>query len=45
MRGFIAGGITEYRNDTTKFMDAEEKEGGFKLANVAVLTNRESTAR
>ena len=45
MRGLTAGGSTEYRNDTTRPRDGEEMEGGFRLANVAVLTNRESTAR
>ena len=45
MRGFTAGGTTECRNDTTRSRDGEEMEKGFRLANVAVLTNRESTAR
>ena len=45
MRGFTAGGSTEYRNDTTRSRDVEEREGGFKEANTAVLTNREAMAR
>ena len=44
-RGFTAGDTTEYSNDTTRSRAWEEMEGGFRLANVAVLTNRESTAR
>ena len=45
MRGFAAGGTTEYTTETTRSRDGEEKEGGFKWANTAVLTNRETTAR
>ncbi|KAK4807508.1 hypothetical protein QYF61_023731 [Mycteria americana] len=30
MRGFTAGGTTEYRNDTTRSRDGEEMEGGFR---------------
>ncbi|KAK4806568.1 hypothetical protein QYF61_020469 [Mycteria americana] len=44
MRGFTAGGTTEYRNDTTMSRDGEEMERGFKDANMPVLTNRETTA-
>ena len=45
MRGFTAGGTTEYRNDTTRSRDGEEIEDGFRYANTTVLTKRESTAR
>ena len=45
MRGFTAGGTTEYRTDTTRSRDGEEMEGGFRWAKMAVLTNRETTAR
>ena len=45
MRGFRAGGTTEYRTDRDRSRDGEEIEGGFKLANVAVLIKRETTAR
>ena len=45
MRGFTAGGTTENRNDTTRFRDGEEMEGGFRWANMAVLMKRETTAR
>ena len=45
MRGLMAGGTTEYRNDTTRSRDGEEIEDGFRYANTTVLTKRESTAR
>ncbi|KAK4805619.1 hypothetical protein QYF61_016469 [Mycteria americana] len=44
MRGFTAGGTTEYRTATTRSRDGEEMEGGFRQANMAVLINRETTA-
>ena len=45
MRGFRAGGTTEYRTDRATSRDGEEMEGGYRWANMAVLRNRESTAR
>ena len=45
MRGFRAGGTTEYRTDRARSRDGEEMEGGFKLAKNPVLTNRKTTAR
>ncbi|KAK4811210.1 hypothetical protein QYF61_021281 [Mycteria americana] len=45
MRGFTAGGTTEYRNDTTRSRDVVEMEGGFRWANIAMLMYREKTAR
>ena len=45
MRGFTAGGSTEYRNDTTRSREGVEMEGGFRYANMQVVTKRESTAR
>ena len=45
MKGFRAGGTTEYRTEKARSRDEEEMEGGFRLANIAVLRNRETTAR
>ena len=45
MRGFRAGGTTEYRTDTATSRDGDEMEGGFRWANKRVLRNRETTAR
>ena len=45
MMGFMTGGTTVYNTATTRSRDGEEMEGGFRYANMAVLTNRESTAR
>ncbi|KAK4805990.1 hypothetical protein QYF61_006967 [Mycteria americana] len=44
MRGFNAGGTTEYRTATTRSRDGEEMEGGFRKATMPVLTSRETTA-
>ncbi|KAK4806049.1 hypothetical protein QYF61_007026 [Mycteria americana] len=45
MRGFTAGGTTEYRTATARSRDGEKMEGGFRQATMAVLINRETTAR
>ncbi|KAK4805997.1 hypothetical protein QYF61_006974, partial [Mycteria americana] len=44
MRGFTAGGTTEYRTATARSRDGEKMEGGFRQATMAVLINRETTA-
>ena len=33
MRGFTAGGTSEYRNDTSRSRDGEEMEGGLQVGN------------
>ena len=33
MRGFTAGGTTEYRSDTTRSRDGEEMGGGLQVGN------------
>ena len=45
MMGFMTGGTTVYNTATTRSRDGEESDGGFRLANVAVLTKRKTTAR
>ncbi|XP_042645143.1 LOW QUALITY PROTEIN: scavenger receptor cysteine-rich type 1 protein M130-like [Tyto alba] len=45
VRGFTAGGTTEYRTDSTRTRDGEEMEGGLREANMAVLRTREIMAR
>ncbi|KAK4806501.1 hypothetical protein QYF61_021337 [Mycteria americana] len=45
MRGFTAGGTTEYRTATTISSNGEEMEGGFREATMTVLINKETTAR
>ncbi|KAK4806488.1 hypothetical protein QYF61_013981 [Mycteria americana] len=44
MRGFTAGGTTEYRTATTISSNGEEMEGGFREATMTVLINKETTA-
>ncbi|KAK4806070.1 hypothetical protein QYF61_010279, partial [Mycteria americana] len=41
MRGFNAGGTTEYRTATTRSRDGEEMEGGFSGGNGSKVKNRE----
>ena len=45
MRGFRAGGTTEYRTDRATSRGGEEMEGGYRRANKIVLRSRESMAR
>ena len=45
MRGFRAGGTTEYRTDRARSRDGEDMEWVFREANAEVLRNRDTTAR